>query len=242
MRFAREEAMQAGREPFAVVVRAPVSLRPRFWLVAFLLLGIGGVAATGTGYGYGPPKRPSLAVPADLPQDEPALKRSLRDLKAQQARHRRTLASKAPRGLYLVVDQTQNRLYIMRDEQVLHTAVCSAGSGMILREGEGGRKWVFDTPRGLFRVRHKVENPVWRKPDWAFIEEGLPIPKDPGDRFEYGTLGEYALYLGDGYLIHGTLYERLLGRSVTHGCIRLGRDDLRKVWKAAPVGTPVYIY
>jgi L,D-transpeptidase YbiS len=43
-------------------------------------------------------------------------------------------------------------------------------------------------------------------------------------------------------MIHGTLYERLLGRSVTHGCIRLGKEDLRKVFGAVPIGTPIYIY
>ena len=43
-------------------------------------------------------------------------------------------------------------------------------------------------------------------------------------------------------MIHGTLYTRLLGRNVTHGCIRLGKEDLRAVWAAAPIGTPVYIY
>jgi L,D-transpeptidase YbiS len=43
-------------------------------------------------------------------------------------------------------------------------------------------------------------------------------------------------------MIHGTLYERLLGRAVSHGCIRVGRDDLREVWAHANVGTQVFIY
>jgi lipoprotein-anchoring transpeptidase ErfK/SrfK len=120
--------------------------------------------------------------------------------------------------------------------------VCSAGSGMVLREEQGSRVWVFDTPRGVFHVLSKIENPVWKKPDWAFVEEGEPIPADPADRIEYGMLGEYALYFGNGFMIHGTLYERLLGRSVTHGCIRLGRDDLRTLYRNAPVGTPIYIF
>jgi L,D-transpeptidase YbiS len=101
---------------------------------------------------------------------------------------------------------------------------------------------VFATPTGRFEILSKTKNPVWKKPDWAFIEEGQPIPKDPSERFAYGELGEYALALGDGYLIHGTLYERLLGRSVTHGCIRLGRDDLRKLYASTRVGTAVYIF
>jgi L,D-transpeptidase YbiS len=43
-------------------------------------------------------------------------------------------------------------------------------------------------------------------------------------------------------MIHGTLYTRLLGRSVTHGCIRLGAEDLQAVWDAVPVGSSVYIF
>jgi L,D-transpeptidase YbiS len=132
---------------------------------------------------------------------------------------------------------------LKKDEEVLVDAVCSAGSGMVLKETTGKkREWVFDTPRGSFHVLSKIENPVWRKPDWAFVEEGQPIPKDPSERFESGSLGEYALYFGNGYMIHGTLYERLLGRAVSHGCIRVGRDDLRKVWANVRVGTRIYIY
>ena len=105
---------------------------------------------------------------------------------------------------------------------------------MVLNEATGKkRQWVFDTPRGSFEVLSRAENPVWRKPDWAFVEDGEPIPTNPADRLDYGSLGEYALYFGNGYMIHGTLYERLLGRAVSHGCIRVGRDDLRKVWAAA---------
>ena len=125
--------------------------------------------------------------------------------------------------------------------QVLE-APCSAGSGLVLRESAGGRVWVFDTPRGAFSVLSKIKNPVWKKPDWAFVEEGLPIPRDPGERFEYGVLGEYALYFGNGYMIHGTLYERLIGRPVSHGCIRVGREPLREIYRAVPLGARVFIY
>jgi L,D-transpeptidase YbiS len=87
-----------------------------------------------------------------------------------------------------------------------------------------------------------LKNPIWRKPDWAFIEEGEPIPTNINDRFEPGMLGEYGLYFGDGFLIHGTLYERLLGRNVTHGCIRLGKKDLRELVQATRLGTQIYIF
>jgi L,D-transpeptidase YbiS len=143
---------------------------------------------------------------------------------------------------YIVVDQANNRLYLRRGQDLLREAVCSSGSGYVLREGENGRTWVFDSPRGEFRVRSKIDKPVWKKPDWAFLEAGEPVPRDSSKRFEYGVLGEHALYFGNGFMIHGTLYERLLGRSVTHGCIRLGREDLSSIYDASPVGTQIFIY
>ena len=52
----------------------------------------------------------------------------------------------------------------------------------------------------------------------------------------------FGLYLGDGYIIHGTIFQTLLGRPVTHGCVRLGDEDLKYVYGAIPVGARVYIF
>ena len=51
-----------------------------------------------------------------------------------------------------------------------------------------------------------------------------------------------ALSFGNGYYIHGTLYRRLLGQRVTHGCVRLGDNELEQVYRTAPTGTPIFIY
>lgn len=200
------------------------------------------VAWLGTGYVYVPLAATERSFLEDMARGSSASRLTARRLTSENRRLAAKLGRLVPRGVYLVIDQSQNRLYLKRLEQVLLTAVCSSGSGMVLVEKNTRRRWVFDTPRGRFTVVSKLSDPVWRKPDWAFVEEGLPVPRDPAERLEYGSLGEYALYLGKGYMIHGTLYERLLGRSVTHGCIRLGRDDLRTVYRLVPVGTPVFIY
>lgn len=148
-----------------------------------------------------------------------------------------------PRRPYLIIDRTHNKMYLKDKEgNLIKEILCSAGSGGVLEDPEGNRKWVFDTPMGKFTIKSIIEDPVWIKPDWAFIEEGEPIPKNPEERVERGMLGEYALSLGGGYFVHGTLYERLLGRNVTHGCIRVGREDLRLVVKTLKVGDSVYIF
>jgi L,D-transpeptidase ErfK/SrfK len=167
-------------------------------------------------------------------------------LHALQSRYRslsKQLNQLMPGQPYIVVDTARNHLYIKWRDQVMLDALASTGSGTILdKPGEAKGQWIFDTPRGEFTVQSKLVNPVWVKPDWAFIEEGLAIPKSAADRIEPGVLGEYALGFGKGYFIHGTLYPRLLGKNVTHGCIRLNDDDLKSVYRLARVGTPIRIF
>lgn len=167
----------------------------------------------------------------------------LESLLSRQASLTRKLAQLAPTEPYIVVDTARNLLYLKRREKVLLTAVASTGSGTILDKPDQPQgQWVFDTPRGFFTVQSKLLNPVWVKPDWAFVEAGLAVPRNPAERLEPGVLGEYALGFGQGYFIHGTLYARLLGKNVTHGCIRLNDEDLRAIYKTARVGTPVMIF
>jgi L,D-transpeptidase YbiS len=56
------------------------------------------------------------------------------------------------------------------------------------------------------------------------------------------TLGRYRLNLGDGYALHGTQATGQLGRSVSHGCVRLGDADLEKLFGMCRVGDEVIIY
>jgi len=188
--------------------------------------------------------RSSQSPPADAAGDSaPADETVLRPLQARYRSLSKQLSQLMPPQPYILVDTARNHLYIKRQHDVVLDAIASTGSGVILdKPGTGHDQWVFDTPRGEFQVQSKLINPVWVKPDWAFIEEGLSVPKNRAERVEQGVLGEYALGFGKGYFIHGTLYTRLLGKNVTHGCIRLNDDDLKTVYQLARVGTPILIF
>ena len=155
---------------------------------------------------------------------------------------KKKISSLSPKGIYIVIDTARNKLYLKKGDVTLREAVISSGSGNVLTDPSGKRTWVFDTPRGEHSVKSKIENPDWVKPDWAFVEEGEEIPSNYGDRVESGMLGDYALAIGNGYLIHGTLYTRMLGRNVTHGCVRVGDEDLEYVFKNTPIGSKVIIF
>lgn len=143
---------------------------------------------------------------------------------------------------YLVINTTDNMFYLYRNRKLVRQGHCSTGSFKMLKTEEG-RSWVFKTPKGKFLIHGKTVNPSWHRPDWSFVEEGLPIPpEDHYSRWEYGVLGDYALSLGDGYLIHGTIYKRFLGMPVTHGCVRLNDDDLEVIFNTLNIGSRVYIF
>ena len=143
---------------------------------------------------------------------------------------------------YIVIDRCANRLYLRTTAAILLEADCSTGTGATLVDSLTDRRWTFDTPEGVFAVTSKLVEPWWRKPDWAFIEEGDPVPEKEAERFDDEMLGAYAIGFGDGYFIHGTLYEGLLGVSVTHGCVRLGQRDLEHLFEGVDLGTRIYIY
>jgi L,D-transpeptidase ErfK/SrfK len=147
-----------------------------------------------------------------------------------------------PKGPYLVINTSANRFRLMNEDKLLREGMCSTGSYTIL-QADNNKQWIFKTPRGMFKILNKVKDPIWKKPDWAFVEEGMPIPSpnDPS-RYDYGVLGDYSMILGDGYMIHGTLYKRFLGMPVTHGCVRMGDADLEEVFNTMQIGSKVYIY
>ncbi len=148
-----------------------------------------------------------------------------------------------PADAYIIINTSENHFYLYKGKQLIRQGLCSTGKNERLVSEERNKEYVFFTPQGVKTVKGKQKNPVWAKPNWAFIEEGLPIPP-PGDpsRFESGTLGAYKLTLGDGYMIHGTIYKRFIGQSVTHGCVRLLDEDLEAVYNTLQVGSKVYIY
>jgi L,D-transpeptidase YbiS len=147
-----------------------------------------------------------------------------------------------PRSNYLVINSTENEFFLYKNRELVRNGKCSTGSYILLKKGDD-QEWIFKTPKGMFTIKGKVTNPVWKKPDWAFVEEGLPIPSmNHSSRYEYGVLGDYALSLGDGYMLHGTLYKRFIGLPVTHGCVRLGDEDLEIIYKSLAVGSKVIIY
>jgi hypothetical protein len=181
-------------------------------------------------------------IPSFTKDDNLKIAQNIAETEKNIKKIQQKIFGKTPNVAYMVVNTSANHFFLYKNKKLIREGLCSTGS-YILLQAEDQQKWIFKTPRGEFRIRGKTTSPVWIRPDWSFIEEGLPIPKANDDsRYEYGVLGDYALSLGYGYMIHGTLYKRFLGMPVTHGCIRLGDDDLKIVYTNLDIGSKVFIF
>ncbi len=175
-------------------------------------------------------------------KDSTQLAKQIKETQGRISILQRRIEVLTPERPYLIINTTKNTFVLRTRKSIIREGICSTGSYILLDAGNG-KQWIFKTPKGQLRILGKKTNPVWIKPDWAFIEEGLPVPAigDP-ERREPGSLGDYALNLGDGYMIHGTLYQRFLGLPVTHGCVRIGDDDLETIYKNMVIGSKVFIF
>jgi L,D-transpeptidase-like protein len=84
------------------------------------------------------------------------------------------------------------------------------------------------SPVGTFTIQRRVANPVYQ-------HDGKTIMPGPGSPVGTRWMG---LSIA-GYGIHGTNAPRSIGRAASHGCIRMGKDDLEELYSLVTVGDTV---
>jgi lipoprotein-anchoring transpeptidase ErfK/SrfK len=131
-------------------------------------------------------------------------------------------------GPTIVVRVDHNRLELYDGFELQQTwAVATAKPG-------------WTTPRGVWTIWDKRENPTWYNPaldDWG---AGLPavIPGGPGN-----PMGTRAIYIDAPGLIriHGTTDPGSIGRYASHGCIRMHNAEVEDLFERVPVGAHVIV-
>lgn len=82
---------------------------------------------------------------------------------------------------------------------------------------------------GLRKITQIIWNPEWVPPDSEWVLESH-ADVEPGEHIEAGDkrnpLGKLKIPLGDAYLMHQARKPSDLGHLVSHGCIRMLKDDI----------------
>lgn len=135
------------------------------------------------------------------------------------------VASKYP--TYITVDRSTFQLKLWRNLELEKTYTVALGAAG------------YDTPSGLYNIQSKQVDPVWTVPnsDWAGDMAGQVVPGgSPENPLKARWLG-----VNGSVGIHGTSESYSLGSAASHGCIRMGVDDVIDLYDRVDVGTPVYI-
>ena len=74
-----------------------------------------------------------------------------------------------PGNAFLIINTTNNTFELYKNNEIIREGKCSTGSFISL-EVDSTKSYMFETPKGVMTVKGKKTNPVWTKPDWAFIE------------------------------------------------------------------------
>jgi L,D-transpeptidase-like protein len=154
-----------------------------------------------------------------------------------------------PRGRLSVQAKEENPAWVPPDWHFIELAhkrglgVVKLASGQSISSGDG----VITTRNGEVIKRYGDGRTV----TLGGGEEGREIvsggnviipPYGTTARRYMNVLGTRRFKMGDGYAIHGTNKPETIGRSVSHGCVRMRNEDLERLYPMVPVGTPVYIY
>lgn len=150
---------------------------------------------------------------------------------------RETKVFRTPIGRFRVISKEENPKWVPPDWHYIEEAQKRGMRVVRLNYGQ--------SLGGLTVSGRNVYSGGYALPPGKLIYRGGAIvipPVGTRQRQFPDVLGTHRLNLGDGYALHGTQAVSQLGRSVSHGCIRLRNEDIARLYSMASVGDEVIIY
>ena len=126
-------------------------------------------------------------------------------------------------SIHLVVQRGKRRVLVYRGTTVLAKYPIAVG------------KTGWETPIGDFKVLTKEENPIFKSFKTGMIIE--PGPDNPLGVRWIGIWTDGKTQLG----FHGTDQPELIGKAVSHGCMRMHNKDVVALYKLVEMGTVVMV-
>lgn len=143
--------------------------------------------------------------------------------------------------VHLAIDTEDSVLLLRHGPAILRRARLRIGPDSTVRAPDG-RSWRFVRALGERRVEAKEVSPEYVVPEWVYLSRGEPVPPEP-ERRVAGGLGRYVLRLDDGTEIHSEPQAGPLRDAVIPASFTVPEEsDLRAIFDAVPIDTPVFIY
>lgn len=125
----------------------------------------------------------------------------------------------------VVVHLKRFRVDLIRDGKSVFHAPIATGSPS------------YPTPTGIFEVTAKIKNPTWVPPNSPWAAGLEPVPPGVNNPLGSRWIGTSAPDIG----FHATPMESTVGTAASHGCMRMYRADVERLYELVRLGTPVDI-
>lgn len=135
-----------------------------------------------------------------------------------------TIKEPSSKGKWIVVNKSKRILTFYEDAAVLKKYPVAVGNPISL------------TPSGKYTIFSKVINPQWGGGGYAKPVKG----GSPDNPLGYRWMG-LSYKDGDELGIHGNNSPYSIGRSISHGCLRMINSDVEEFFTKVPRSAPVWI-
>ena len=125
----------------------------------------------------------------------------------------------------IVVHLSRFRVFLIREGKRVFSAPIAIGQP------------AYPTPTGHYEIIAKIKNPTWVPPNSPWAAGLEPIPPGASNPLGSRWIGTSAPNIG----FHATPLDSSVGHAASHGCMRMHRADVERLYDLIRVGTPVDI-
>ena len=233
-------------EPWPGAVERRSFPRPPLWLNLLLL-----IIAAAT-FAYAKHRRTTLDEKTSVlfrkSESSPAELNRIRDELAQMDLTKQQLAKELDGRMqylqtlqseqfYIAIDTAKKKLLFRFGKEVARDADVQIGEAKTIT-AKGGRTWTFYPLKGGFNVTGKDADYAGAVPEWVYAMRG----KEPQHQTVKNWLGQYVIYLPNGYVIHSPPPSDSPLQGPKPGSFMVPAEDLAAIWPRITTQTRVYIF
>ena len=134
-----------------------------------------------------------------------------------------------------VLDHPKFEIHVSKTENDLLVTL----NGQFFKRYKVGTGKYGKTPTGTFKIKDKIAEPPWWRPDGSVVPFG-DKENILGTRW-MSIVATGTTPPASGYGIHGTWDDSSLGTQSSAGCVRMNNGDVEELFTYVPCGTPVII-
>ncbi len=140
---------------------------------------------------------------------------------------------------YISIDTQKKQFQFRFGKEVVRDTPIQMGEPKTITAA-GGKTWTFSPLKGGFNVTGNQTDYSSQVAEWVYALNGQPIPPERPTIANW--LGEYVIFLPNGYVIHSPPPEKSPLQGPKPGSFMVPAEDLAAIWPRITTQTRVYVF